>query len=127
MDGMMDSIVGNDQSASQETVPLEPVESERDMCRDVFLTSSIDGTLSLWDRRIDGIVARLAPGPKGTPPWCMSVNLLSPEFLRCRPAGRRMVILSMLDGEMERSMNTPCINQQVLQSGISASQVIPGK
>ena len=78
MDGMMDSIVGNDQSASQETVPLEPVESERDMCRDVFLTSSIDGTLSLWDRRIDGIVARLAPGPKGTPPWCMSVGPFFP-------------------------------------------------
>lgn len=73
MNGMMDSIVGNDgNETSQETVPQEPVESEQE-CRDVFLTSSIDGTLSLWDRRRDGIVARLAPGPRGTPPWCMSV------------------------------------------------------
>lgn len=73
MNGMMDSIIGDDNEASQETIPLEPVDTERQMCRDVFLTSSFDGAISLCDRRRDGIVARLAPGPKGTPPWCMSV------------------------------------------------------
>lgn len=36
-----------------------------------FLSSSIDGSLSIWDRRQPSPVARLLP-PRGTPPWCMN-------------------------------------------------------
>ncbi|KAJ4367929.1 Transcription factor spt8 [Didymella sp. IMI 355093] len=36
-----------------------------------FLSSSIDGSLSIWDRRQPSPVARLSP-PRGTPPWCMN-------------------------------------------------------
>ena len=36
-----------------------------------FLSSSIDGSLSIWDRRQPSPIARLLP-PRGTPPWCMN-------------------------------------------------------
>ena len=68
----MEQVIDNDQpSQSQESVSENT--EQKEMCRDVFLTSSIDGAISLWDRRQEGIIARLAAGPKGTPPWCMSV------------------------------------------------------
>ncbi|KAG5357285.1 Transcription factor spt8 [Yarrowia sp. C11] len=37
----------------------------------VFLTSAIDGTVDIWDRRQQERIARIAV-PQGTPPWCMS-------------------------------------------------------
>ncbi|OSS53827.1 hypothetical protein B5807_00249 [Epicoccum nigrum] len=36
-----------------------------------FFSSSIDGSLAIWDRRQPSPVARLLP-PRGTPPWCMN-------------------------------------------------------
>jgi len=72
--GLMDQVIDNDQAPESQETSDQP--EQREMCRDVFMTSSIDGAISLWDRRQDGIIARLAPGPKGTPPWCMSVNPL---------------------------------------------------
>ncbi|KAF1925841.1 WD40 repeat-like protein [Didymella exigua CBS 183.55] len=36
-----------------------------------FLSSTIDGTLAIWDRRQASPIARLLP-PRGTPPWCMN-------------------------------------------------------
>ncbi|KAF2622866.1 WD40 repeat-like protein [Macroventuria anomochaeta] len=36
-----------------------------------FLSSSMDGSLSIWDRRQPSPIARLLP-PRGTPPWCMN-------------------------------------------------------
>ena len=71
--GLLDPVIDNQRSSP---VP-EPVEngpsSEQEPCKDVFLTSSIDGAISLWDRRQERMVARLAAAPRGTPPWCMSV------------------------------------------------------
>lgn len=37
----------------------------------IFLTSAIDGTVDVWDRRQQQRVSRIAV-PQGTPPWCMS-------------------------------------------------------
>lgn len=37
----------------------------------VFLASSIDGMVRIYDRRQDAPISRIQPG-KGTPPWCMS-------------------------------------------------------
>jgi transcriptional activator SPT8 len=45
--------------------------STSDGPEDVFLSSCIDGTMSIWDRRQSEAVARI-PLPPGVPPWCMS-------------------------------------------------------
>jgi transcriptional activator SPT8 len=55
-----------DVTASTTSKPELPPSSES-----TFLSSSIDGTLSIWDRRQPSPVARLLP-PRGTPPWCMN-------------------------------------------------------
>ena len=71
--GLLDPVRDNQRSSPvQEPLPDGP-SSEQEPCKDVFLTSSIDGTISLWDRRQERMVARLAAAPRGTPPWCMSV------------------------------------------------------
>ncbi|PTB70223.1 WD40 repeat-like protein [Trichoderma citrinoviride] len=36
-----------------------------------FLSSAIDGTIRIWDRRVPSAVARI-PNRVGVPPWCMS-------------------------------------------------------
>ncbi|KAL2758323.1 hypothetical protein ACRALDRAFT_1055257 [Sodiomyces alcalophilus JCM 7366] len=36
----------------------------------VFFSAAIDGTLRIWDRRVQNPVARIATRP-GVPPWCM--------------------------------------------------------
>ncbi|EHK22823.1 uncharacterized protein TRIVIDRAFT_114179, partial [Trichoderma virens Gv29-8] len=36
-----------------------------------FLSSAIDGTIRVWDRRVPSAVARI-PNRVGVPPWCMS-------------------------------------------------------
>lgn len=112
MDEVIDNKDHNDAHALQEPVVPEEPQAEQQACKDVFLTSSIDGTITLWDRRREGMVARLAPGPRGTPPWCMSVFLF--VFLSyIRLAGVRMGILFMQVDEMERWMNIQCINPPV--------------
>lgn len=46
--------------------PAPPQTSET-----TFLSTSIDGTLLLWDRRASAPISRILP-PRGTPPWCLS-------------------------------------------------------
>lgn len=36
-----------------------------------FLSSAMDGTIRIWDRRVPDAVARISP-KTGVPPWCMS-------------------------------------------------------
>src|SRR5690606_16922555 len=36
-----------------------------------FLSAAVDGTIRLWDRRVQNPVARIGNRP-GVPPWCMS-------------------------------------------------------
>jgi hypothetical protein len=74
-EALMDEVIDNrDQNeASQESIVPDAPQTEQQVCRDVFLTSTSDGAITLWDRRRDGMVARLAPGGRGAPPWCMSV------------------------------------------------------
>lgn len=77
--GLLDPVIDNQRSSPiQEPLPDGP-SSEQESCKDVFLTSSIDGAISLWDRRQERMVSRLAAAPRGTPPWCMSV-LFSHRF-----------------------------------------------
>ena len=35
-----------------------------------FLDTAIDGTIRIWDRRVEAPIARILP-PRNTPPWCM--------------------------------------------------------
>jgi hypothetical protein len=102
-EGLMDEVIDNkdhNDASHEPIVPDEP-QAEQQACKDVFLTSSFDGTITLWDRRREGMVARLAPGPRGTPPWCMSVSsLIYPSYNRL--AGARTGILFMQVDEMER-------------------------
>ena len=111
-DGLLDSVIDNVQTTTtttQETVP-EDLPSEQQMCRDVFMTSSIDGGLTLWDRRRDKMVARLAPGPKGTPPWCMSVSSLvyRSEYKACWSTNGDLIYVGRRNGTVdEYSMHKP--------------------
>ena len=113
-EGLMDPVIDNDQpTTTQETVTDEAV-SEKETCRDVFLTSSIDGAISLWDRRQDRMVARLAAGSRGAPPWCMSVFPFFFGLSYFRHVGQRMEIGFMLVDETALLMSIRCINLQVL-------------
>ena len=57
-------------------IPLLSPATYKAFSDDVLLASSMDGQVSLIDRRVqgDGLVGRLQPGDKA-PPWCMSVSL----------------------------------------------------
>jgi len=45
---------------------LDPGQSDEN----VFLSASIDGTIRVWDRRLQEPVSRITPS-RGVPPWCM--------------------------------------------------------
>jgi hypothetical protein len=117
----MDPVIETEFSTSSQEIMAKEPSAEKQVCTDVFLTSSIDGTISLWDRRQDRMVARLGPRPLGTPPWCMSVVLCPFKPLMFRHAGLRMAISFMQVGGMELSMNIQCINLQVLRLEASDS------
>jgi hypothetical protein len=72
-EGLLDPVIEGDQSLTSIEMEPEQTSLEQQPCKNVFLTCSIDGAISLWDRRRDKVVAQLAPAPKNTPPWCMSV------------------------------------------------------
>lgn len=52
-------------------VTEQPVNGTLEGPVDVFLSSCIDGTMSIWDRRQSNPIARISV-PRGVPPWCMS-------------------------------------------------------
>lgn len=58
----MGSLFGDEEDATTSSNLLDP---------NVFLSSSIDGTLNIWDSRTNSQVIKFKP-PKGTPPWCVS-------------------------------------------------------
>ena len=76
-EGLLDPVIETDQPEPTQEPTIDDAISEKQICRDVFLTSSIDGAISLWDRRQNRMIARLAVGSRGAPPWCMSVPPLS--------------------------------------------------
>ncbi|TXT08271.1 uncharacterized protein COLE_05195 [Cutaneotrichosporon oleaginosum] len=53
------------------SIPLLTPTSYKAMSNDILLTSSMDGQVTLFDRREGGAVGRLIPGDRA-PPWCMS-------------------------------------------------------
>ena len=72
-EGLLEPVIESNEPETTREPTTDGASSEKQICRDVFLTSSIDGAISLWDRRQDRMIARLAVGSRGAPPWCMSV------------------------------------------------------
>ena len=62
-----------DAEAAQESNQTAQPDSEprNATSESIFLTSAIDGTVDIWDRRQEQRITRIAV-PQGTPPWCMS-------------------------------------------------------
>ncbi|XPS68748.1 Transcription factor spt8 [Ascochyta lentis] len=57
---------------AEETTPIVPsAPTLPPSSESTFLSASIDGSISIWDRRQPSPLARLQP-PRGTPPWCMN-------------------------------------------------------
>lgn len=67
--------VAADKEASESVKPGDGDGSEEPTrnttSESIFLTSAIDGTVDIWDRRQQQRITRIAV-PQGTPPWCMS-------------------------------------------------------
>ena len=73
-EALLEPVIETNQPETTQEPTTDDATSEKQTCREVFLTSSIDGAISLWDRRQDRMIARLAVGSRGAPPWCMSVH-----------------------------------------------------
>ncbi len=77
-----DTLPGTETTEAATTQPLrsptmivsEPPRKQHDPSQTsttTFLSSAMDGTIRLWDRRVPNPVARILPRA-GVPPWCMS-------------------------------------------------------
>ncbi|KAG5417726.1 SPT8 [Candida metapsilosis] len=51
--------------------PSKEAQSKPHLNSNIFMSSSIDGTINIWDIRLNQPVIRLGVS-EGTPPWCMS-------------------------------------------------------
>ncbi|GMK58432.1 hypothetical protein CspeluHIS016_0504640 [Cutaneotrichosporon spelunceum] len=58
-------------SGAAASIPLLTPTVYKTMSNDILLTSSMDGQVTLFDRREGGVIGRLVPGDRA-PPWCMS-------------------------------------------------------
>lgn len=58
----------------------EAAPTTNQLSHSVFLSSCIDGTVDIWDRRQQSRVAHIGVSG-GTPPWCMSVSSFFCPFL----------------------------------------------
>ena len=112
---------GNQQApqppAPKKEVPiLDPV-TYADYSPDIFMTASIDGQVTLWDRRATpGRGVGRLEGNEKSPPWCVSVCMLCvrhmialpdrnpPPGIFDRHVGPQMALRYMQAGEMERLM-----------------------
>lgn len=50
-------------------LPATSSVTDQPIADSVFMTSSIDGSIRIWDRRIQEAIAKIIP--KNVPPWCM--------------------------------------------------------
>jgi transcriptional activator SPT8 len=76
---LTEDVIDSAGAHEQEKIP-PPQEEKKEVCKEVFLCSSIDGAITLWDRRQNHKIEKLGRSPRGTPPWCMSVTVL----VKCR-------------------------------------------
>lgn len=72
----MDSLFGGDEEEGEDTNPKSSSSTQEQPAQtrlddNVFLSSSMDGSLYVWDVRMQKHALRLK-APKGTPPWCVS-------------------------------------------------------
>lgn len=65
----------NEHNALKESVKTEPAKNKPATSDNIFMSSSIDGTINIWDARVLGKSAVLKLGvPENTPPWCMTAS-----------------------------------------------------
>lgn len=69
----------------------------------VIMSSSIDGTVNIWDMRVPSPVLKLGV-PQGTPPWCMSSTWSNDG--ECIFIGRRNSTVEELDLKMPHKRTT---------------------
>lgn len=58
-------------SSSSSTVPSTTTTTHQGLDENIFMSSSIDGSINIWDLRTNQQVLRLK-GTKHSPPWCVS-------------------------------------------------------
>lgn len=72
----VDSLFGSDEddeAANQSKSSIRADKSKPITDDKVFMSSSIDGTINIWDARVSGLAPALKLGvPEGVPPWCMT-------------------------------------------------------
>ncbi|BEJ10977.1 hypothetical protein CspHIS471_0103990 [Cutaneotrichosporon sp. HIS471] len=90
-------------SGAAASIPLLSPAVYKEMSNDILLTSSMDGQVTLFDRRQGGPVGRLIPGDRA-PPWCMSAVWLGDgnQVL----AGRRNGTIDIWDVRKTSSTST---------------------
>ncbi|KAF5212562.1 Transcription factor spt8 [Clavispora lusitaniae] len=63
----------NDENTSISNIKSNTSKNKLSTSDSIFMSSSIDGTINIWDARVSGTNAVLKLGvPEGVPPWCMS-------------------------------------------------------
>lgn len=71
-----ESRIENEKSDKSSPVPIinkSTVKNKKYTNDSIFMSSSIDGTINIWDVRVNGANSVLRLGvPENTPPWCMS-------------------------------------------------------
>lgn len=88
---------------------------------DVLMTSSIDGSVALWDRRVSSKeaprgVGRLE-GPERTPKWCMSVSCFTSSLcLRRSQTEANLVLVVTSPGLLQRERR-PSLGRASKRSG----------
>lgn len=71
----VDSLFGDsddDDNTSKSTIKTDLAKNKPATSDTIFMSSSIDGTINIWDARVSGKNAVLRLGvPENVPPWCM--------------------------------------------------------
>lgn len=99
-DNTVGSKQNEDKKQQDEAPPPPPPPTTNQISDSVFLSSCIDGTVDIWDRRQENKIAHLSV-TSGVPPWAMSVSSIMSyfgisELTFSRLAGPMMAIQSML-------------------------------
>ncbi|SGZ54932.1 CIC11C00000005779 [Sungouiella intermedia] len=70
-----DSDEEDDANTSKSTVKADLARNKPSTSDSIFMSSSIDGTINIWDARVSGKNAVLRLGvPENAPPWCMTAT-----------------------------------------------------
>lgn len=70
-----DSDEEDNNNVSKESIKTDTSKNKQATSNNIFMSSSIDGTINIWDARVSGKSAVLKLGvPENAPPWCMTAS-----------------------------------------------------